>query len=283
MHHSTMSVLDAGRASPSRENSPESVDCTEREVSQERLDRERDREIRRSSRRVSRSSGEIVPLQQKDLARSDTVVTERDAQTRQEAKSHRRRSRSSAMYENAPLTSNDGDDSHVAETHRSINSERALPSLDLYNEDKENAPNQRGTNSAFRLLHSSPVKSRTALNLIADPLPSGNIQPVVQPTPIKPVAEVLEVKLEPESPMLKREMVEEHGGEGGGGVVVEESGRSRRGKSVNYAEPSLRVKMRRTESLPGDKRRKSSYRRSSSSAGIERPSSARGTITIDED
>lgn len=272
--YSMSGCSDAAAQSTTRERSSEDMEHIEQDFSCEKRHQDRDREARRSSRRISRSSGEIVPLQPQDFDHSEVNMKESNVQ---EAKSHRRRSRSSAIYETALLAASNEDISLVNQEERPKDHERPFSTLDLYNDDKENAPSQRGPNAAIRLLHSSPVKSRTALNLIADPLPSLNIQQVVQQTPVKTVAEITEVKAEPESPMLSHASVSGDRAHG----VAEESGRSRRGKSVNYAEPSLRVKMRRTESLPGDKRRKSSYRRSS--AAIDRPSSSKSTITIDED
>lgn len=126
----------------------------------------------------------------------------------------------------------------------------------------------------MKSLNSSPLKTRTALNVIVDPLPT-NIQ-VIEQTPLK---EVAEIKSEPTSPSV---------GDGNGGVHDQSTeGRSRRARTVNYAEPSLRVKMRRTESMPGDKRRKSTYSRVSNSAMDEtRAAHDLGNhtnITIEED
>ena len=178
-----------------------------------------DRE-RRQSRRMSRSHDEITPLAETEPAspRESTI----------EDRSARRRSRSSAQFE--PL------------------SER--PRTQIYlDEDKENGTSQRRSTAGIRLLHSSPTKQRTALNVISDPIPSPNI--VATQTPSKPLNHLIEVKSEPGSPSLELEP------------------RSRRSKVVSYAEPSLRVKMRRTESLPGDKRRKSTYRRHSTTPLVD--------------
>ncbi|CCG84844.1 protein of unknown function [Taphrina deformans PYCC 5710] len=169
--------------------------------------------------------------------------------------------------------------------HDQGSTKRSSRAYSTSDDDKENAPSERRSTASIKLLHSSPVKSRTALNLIADPLPSHNIQASL-PTPTKPLKEVQEVKSEPVSPSLENEARQDlHAMQG----TEEMAGRSRRGKTVNYAEPSLRHKMRRTESLPGDKRRKSTYRRSSSTMLEDRRSSssfstaAQQAITIEED
>lgn len=255
------------------------------EAQRERREKDRESEARRSKRRMSRTSGEIVPLTAADILPEPASISKSSEQYRSTTvadepdRISRRKSRYSSNLSTLPVYVQQ--EEPVSIYRSPVQNTLQHRSLSADNDDKENATRHRRTTAAIKLLHSSPVKSRTALNVIADPLPIlTNIRPI-EHSPAKPLKEVREVKSEPTSPSLDdREDSINHNPD-------DSSARSRRGKTVNYAEPSLRVKMRRTESLPGDKRRKSTYRRISSSSALEEArrnsNSGRTTITIDED
>lgn len=287
-------ISDARASEPlaDRESQAATPDLTfpGRDRKRESLGLEHERDSRRSSRRMSRTSDEMLP-------RPDfqTLLTApKNGSPRQEygrestpvevtERSSRRRSRSSMSFDSAPLYASTIE--AVSENKRTARPTRSQ----LLNDDKENEASQRKSTVSIKFLHSSPVKSRTALNIIADPLPSLNIQATAR-TPAKPLNEVLEVKSELASPLFDLNVVDRDRDDRQGSDL-ETGGRSRRAKTVNYAEPSLRHKMRRTEPMPGDKRRKSSYRRTSSSLLDDRRISssssaitdAHPTITIEED
>lgn len=272
--HETLATV-----APAETQSPDAVDhdATEsglvsevaesNQVRRESRVREREREARRSSRRMSRASGEIVPLSQLELQQDISRIG--DIQAPSTGEEIDRIAKKKTRYANGtstPIYSH-------ADNLSSIYLSPARTDQHLDNEDKENAVCQRKSTASIKSLHSSPVKNRTALNVIVDPLPcTNNNIPVVLQTQVKPLIEVAEVKYEPTSPQLDAGTLDH--------TTEDSNSRSRRGKTVNYAEPSLRVKMRRTESLPGDKRRKSTYRRVEES---RTSSTGRTTITIDED
>lgn len=288
-----MQDVASPREVPNEETELEASDtlATEREAHVSRqhkiLDRERDRarEARRSSGRVSgMDDGQgllMDKIEAADHTGVESPVIERRSSTeaveRMHERSSRRKSRTLLLSEpeTNPSRSERG-------TRRKTLMEHTLADED----DKENSAVEKSSTAAIRLLHSSPKKNRTALNVIADPLPSINIQTVE--TPGKPLKGLIEVKSEPNSPaFLLNEPHQDDTADTSETGQDDQGGRSRRGKSVNYAEPSLRVKMRRTESLPGDKRRKSSYRRLSAAPPSDESKSSnsfpRQEITIDED
>ncbi|ORY79104.1 hypothetical protein BCR37DRAFT_400096 [Protomyces lactucae-debilis] len=232
--------------------------ATERE---EERGRDMEREARRAARRQHRTSGDTAALVQPvDSRRAEQSVESRErAQQRARRKSH---SLSSTLLQDDAEKENRAD---------------SVGRLDPLAE-------------RMAQLHVSPrKKARPALQILSDPsVPDARANRLPMPALCSPkknqsLRQVPEgfVKAEPCSPqMLVMPRSEDDLGSDEG------TGRSRRGKAVNYAEPSLRAKMRRTESLPGDKRRKSTYRRSSaSSAEMMQRATAAGKecISIDED
>jgi hypothetical protein len=223
--------------------------------------RDLDREECRSARRRSRLSGELVPLPQQSSSRTSTDSLDR-AQQRARRKSH-------SLVNTLGNGSEDD-----AEKENRVDSVGYLGPL----------------NERLSQMHTSPRKAtRPALQLLSDPsIPDAraNRMPVAalcspKKESVRRLVSEDHIKPEPCSPQLS---VASAGGDEEP-ISDETMGRSRRTKTVNYAEPSLRAKMRRTESLPGDKRRKSTYRRTSSNAEQMRQATAAGQecISIDED
>ncbi len=113
--------------------------------------------------------------------------------------------------------------------------------------------------SSSRQVCSSPIQQRIPLHPISDPAPLRNIMQIANDSPGKLLTEVVDIKLEPGSPTelsYRRDT-----------TADTDCRRPRRAKEMNYAEPSLRMKMRRSEVLPADRRRRSVSSRKSLEIG----------------